>query len=103
MLRLPVRWVLVLANLVGCARFGALRPPAPPPYIAEVAAARADGGIYLNSEITGMVACRLLHSWSEWHGGEALGVKVLEVAKAPAAVLTQCGGSAVARSLGSRC
>jgi hypothetical protein len=27
-----------------------------------------------------MLACRALHSWSEWHGGEALGVKVLEAA-----------------------
>jgi hypothetical protein len=34
----------------------------------------------LNSGILGMLACRTLHSWSEWHGGEALGVKVLEAA-----------------------
>jgi hypothetical protein len=86
--RLRPRWVLVLANLVGCALFVALGPTAPPEYIAEVAAARANGGMYLNSGMGGMVACRLLHSWSEWHGGEALGVKVLEVANAPAAALT---------------
>jgi hypothetical protein len=52
-----------------------------------VAAARAEGAVILNSAISGMVACRLLHPRDEWHGGEAFGVKVLEVANAPAAAL----------------
>jgi hypothetical protein len=35
-----------------------------------------------------MVACRLLHPWDEWHGGEAAGVKLLEVVNAPAVAMT---------------
>lgn len=82
------RWALVLANLAACALFVALRPPASPDYIADVAAARASGGFAINSGISGMVACRLVYPWSEWHGGEALGVKLLEVANAPAVAVT---------------
>jgi hypothetical protein len=51
------RWALVLANLAACALFVALRPPAPPEYIADIAEARATGGFVINSGISGMVAC----------------------------------------------
>ena len=79
-----LRWVLLLANLAACLLFVALRPPAPPDYISDVAAARATGGIILGDVVIGMVACRPLYPWDEWHGGEAPGVKALEVANAPA-------------------
>jgi hypothetical protein len=85
--RLRPRWVLVLANLAACVAFVVLRPPAPPDYMADVAATRATGGIILSDVVIGMLACRLLHPWDEWHGGDALGVKVLEVANAPAAAV----------------
>jgi hypothetical protein len=37
-------------------------------------------GLFLNSSdfVLPNIACRPLHSWSEWHGGESLGVKTLE-------------------------
>ena len=85
------RWTLVLGNLAACALFVMLRPPASPDYIADVAAARAESAFVINSGISGMVACRLLYPWSRWHGGEALGVKVLEVANAPAVAVTVAG------------
>lgn len=79
--------VLLVANAVACSLF-LLREPAPQEYLAEVDAARQSGGMLLSSGLHGMIACRLLYSWSEWHGGEALGVKVLEAANLPAVALT---------------
>ena len=46
---------------------------------------RHRGGFVINSAVSGMIACRALYPWDEWHGGEALGVKILEVVNAPAA------------------
>jgi hypothetical protein len=91
--------VLAGLNLAGCILFVLLRDPAPPAFLAEVDAARqackstaaAHGwcvGIYSVSGIDGTIACRLLHSWSEWHGGERLGVKILEAVNVPALVAT---------------
>jgi hypothetical protein len=80
-------WVLLVANAAACALF-LLREPAPQEYLAEVDAARRNGGMYLVSGIDGTLACRQIYSWSEWHGGETLGVKVLEVANLPALVVT---------------
>ena len=39
-----------------------------------------------------------LYPWDEWHGGEALGVKILEVANAPAVAMTV--GTALAGEIG---
>ncbi len=84
--RLP--WALVLINGAACASFVVLREPASSEYLAEVDAVRRTGGVHLNSAIDGTLACRHLYSWSEWHGGEVLGVKLLEVANAPALAVT---------------
>jgi hypothetical protein len=97
------RWTLVLGNLAACALFVILRPPASPDYIADVAAARAESVFVINSGISGMVACRLLYPWSQWHGGEALGVKVLEVANAPAVAVTVSSPSAAGPGCSPAC
>lgn len=34
------------------------------------------------------VSAVALYPWSDWHGGEALGVKILEVANLPALIVT---------------
>lgn len=77
-------YVLAAANLAGCVLFVVLRQPAPAGYLADVDAARQAGGVFSVSGIDGTIACRLVHSWSEWHGGERLGVKILEAANLPA-------------------
>lgn len=80
--------LLPAANLISCALFVLLRERAPAGYLAEVDEARLSGGMFLNSAITGTLACRNLYPWSEWHGGESLGVKILEVANLPAVIST---------------
>jgi hypothetical protein len=87
-------YVLAAAHLAGCVLFVLLREPVHPLYLAEVDKARQDGGMYLTSGIDGTIACRNLYSWSEWHGGEALGVKVLEVANLPVLVFSVFAGAA---------
>jgi hypothetical protein len=77
---LRFRRILPIANAIGCLLFVVLREPTPRAYLAELDEVHRTGGVLLNSGILGMLACRTLHSWSEWHGGEALGVKVLEAA-----------------------
>jgi hypothetical protein len=81
--------------LIGCVLFVLLREPAHPDFLAAVDAARSPcvtrgwaGGVYSVSGIDGTLACRILRSWSEWHGGEALGVKVLETVNLPALIVT---------------
>jgi hypothetical protein len=83
-----LRRVLPIANALACVLFVVLREPAPAAYLAEVDEARRNGGMFFNSAITGTLACRNLYPWSEWHGGEALGVKILEIANLPALILT---------------
>jgi hypothetical protein len=80
--------LLPLTNVAACVLFIVLREPVPSAYLVPVDEARRQGGLYVVSGIDGMLACRNLYSWSDWHGGEALGVKVLEVANLPALVLT---------------
>jgi hypothetical protein len=83
-----LRRVLPLANALACVLFVVLREPAPVAYLAEVDEARRNGGMLFNSAITGILACRNLYPWSEWHGGEALGVKIVEIANLPALIPT---------------
>ncbi|MGH9311843.1 MAG: hypothetical protein ACRD1S_01470 [Vicinamibacterales bacterium] len=80
--------VLAGANLAACVLFVLLREPAHPGYLADVDEARQAGGVFSISGIDGTIACRNLRSWSEWHGGEALGVKFLEVANLAPLLLT---------------
>jgi hypothetical protein len=82
------RWLLPAINLAGCALFVALRPPAPAEYLTELDEARRAGGFVLSSTVSGMVACRPLYPWNEWHGGEASSVKLVEIANAPALAMT---------------
>ena len=83
------RGLLPAVNLAGCALFVALRPAdtcrTTSPTSDEV---RRTGGFVINSSVSGMVACRQLYPWDEWHGGEGAGVKILEVANAPAVAMT---------------
>jgi hypothetical protein len=44
--------------------------------------------MFMVNTVDGTLACRHLYSWSEWHGGERLAVKVLEVVNAPALAIT---------------
>ena len=92
------RWLLPALNLAGCALFVVLRAPAPADYLARLDEAHRTGGFLLTSTVSGMVACRLLHPWDEWHGGEAVGVKLLEVVNAPAVAMTV--GTRVAGEIG---
>ena len=73
-----LRVILPAANVVVCALFVALRPPVPAAYQAELDDARRQGNMLFDSGSLGMLACRELHAWSEWHGGERTVVKVLE-------------------------
>jgi hypothetical protein len=80
--------LLPAANVIACVLFVLLRAPASIEYLDEVDGARRSGGLFVNSGIVGTLACRTLHSWSVWHGGEALGVKILEAANLPALGVT---------------
>jgi hypothetical protein len=84
--------ILPAANIVACSLFLLLRAPAPIEYLTEVDEARQRGAVVRVGGIVGTLACRNLYSWSEWHGGEALGVKVLEVINLPALVSTAAVG-----------
>jgi hypothetical protein len=88
------RWLLLASNAVACVFFVVVREPPAPEYLAEWESAHRTGGIFLNSAVDGMVACRPLYSWSDWHGGEALWVKSLEVANMPALALAGVFGAA---------
>ena len=68
--------------------FVALREPPAAPYLAEMDAARQSGGILIDDSIWGMLACRTLGNWGPIHGGESLGVAVLEVLNLPSLLLT---------------
>lgn len=93
------RWLLPAINLAGCLLFIVLRPPVPAEYLAEEDAVRRTGGFVINSSVSGMVACRQLYPWDEWHGGEAVGVTLLEVVNAPAVAMTV--GTSLVGEIGS--
>src|SRR5688500_18073931 len=89
---MPFRTLLPLGNLISCALFVLLRQPAPTEYLREVDQARSSDSMFDISGIEGTLACRNLYSWSEFHGGEALGVKILEVMNVPALAVTAIAG-----------
>ena len=95
--------VLTVANAAACLLFVLLREPVAADCLAELDAVQRRGGMVVNSGISGMVACRDLYPWSEWHGGEALGVKILEAANLPAVIVTAVVhlGGTVAGAIGS--
>ena len=85
---MTLKRLLPLANAIGCLLFLLLREPAPPQNLALIDNARRNGGLYAMDQTVGTVACRELNSWSEWHGGEALGVKILEAINLPVVLVT---------------
>jgi hypothetical protein len=91
-----------LANASACLLFVLLREPAPLQNLALIDNARWNGGLYNMDQTIGTVACRELNSWSEWHGGEASGVKILEVINLPAFALTGIADAVGEPSIGRR-
>ena len=79
---------LPLANLIACLLFVWLREPASPWYLRELDQARLRGAMFDVDDIWGTLACRTLNNWGPIHGGEALGVAVLEVLNLPSLLLT---------------
>src|SRR4029079_2479104 len=82
------RRTLPLANLVACLLFVWLQKPAHPFYLQELDQARQRGATVFYDDIWGMLACRTLNNWGPIHGGEDLGVAVLEVLNLPSLLLT---------------
>jgi hypothetical protein len=79
-LRIRLSLLLPVFNLIAWLLFVLATEPAWPEYLAHLDAARSrpggDGGY---SDIWGMLACRQLNNWGPIHGGERLGVIVMEV------------------------
>jgi hypothetical protein len=82
------RRTLPLTNFVACLLFVWLREPANPWYLRELDRARQRGAMFDVDDIWGTLACRTLNNWGPIHGGEALGVAVLEVLNLPSLLLT---------------
>ena len=83
--------VAVLAlHWISCILFLALRAPDPPGgALDQLEATRNTGELVFSSAAPwGYVAERPLYSWSEWHGGESVGVKALVIANLVPTLLT---------------
>lgn len=91
---------LPLANLIACLLFVWLQEPADPWYLQEVDQARQRGAMFDVDDIWGTLACRTLNNWGPIHGGEAIGVAVLEVLNLPSLLLTGFAG-VIAESFGA--
>jgi hypothetical protein len=78
--RVPLSLLLPTFNLIACLLFVMTIETAYPEYLAYLDAARQrPGGDGDWSDIWGMLACRQLNNWGPIHGGEYLGVMVVEV------------------------
>ena len=78
---MTLRAVLVVTNLCAWGTLVALRGPLPESFFVERDTARQDGGFLLSSSDPMLViAGRPLRQWSQFHGGERVAVKLLEVA-----------------------
>jgi hypothetical protein len=75
---------LLLANYLAFALFLALRPSAAEYLRAKDEAAQRGEFTLSDADPDTFIAGRPLYNWNEWHGGERLGVKVLEVVNLPA-------------------
>jgi len=84
------RWAIALpiANVIACVLFVLLRQPAPAWYLDESDQARLRGSTILDDGVWGTVACRNLNNWGPIHGGEAIGVAMLEVLNLPSLLVT---------------
>jgi hypothetical protein len=89
-----LRFVLPAINAIGCLLFVLLREPFVGIAREAWEAEHRAPGVFLNSSNFALpsVACRPLHSWSEFHGGEALGLKVLESVKMVPVVIADLTG-----------
>jgi len=77
---MPLRALLVVSNLCAWGTLVVLRGPLPDSYFAERDSARQQAGFLFSSGDPALVvAGRPLWWWSEFHGGERLIVKLLEV------------------------
>jgi hypothetical protein len=104
--RYPRTLGLLCSHLVACGLFLLFRTPVPAEWQATLDRERAEArtrtgmSMSMTDAYLGHVACRQLRSWSTWHGGgEALGVKALEVLNLPAAVPTVITAALVDDSL----
>jgi hypothetical protein len=78
---MTLRAVLMVANLCAWGTLVALRGPLPESFFVERDAARQRGGFHLSSgDPMLVIAGRPLWQWSQFHGGERVVVKLLEVA-----------------------
>lgn len=101
MLRLAIP--LLLANYIAFAAFVAVRP-SDTAQLRKKDAAWVPGTFSLSSaDPYTYLAARPLYNWSEWHAGEHVAVKVLEVANLPAlmaaAALTPVAGTLTGASV----
>ena len=79
-LRIRLWLLLPVFNLIACLLFVLATEPAWSQYLADLDAARSrPGGDADYSDIWGTLACRQLNNWGPIHGGERLGVIVMEV------------------------
>jgi hypothetical protein len=97
-----MRRALILApcvlNLIACAVFFIVRPPATD-LIEERERAQRLGSLTLSSSDPYMlIAERPLRQWNEWHGGESTWVKIIEVLDGPALIATKAIGDGWATS-----
>jgi hypothetical protein len=82
----------LVVNLIACAAFLMVRPEATS-LIEERERAEQMGAFSLSSSDPYMlIAGRPLRQWNEWHGGEAVWVKVIEVANGPAVLVAKFSG-----------
>lgn len=81
--------ILCAANLLGFAAFILVREPGI--HLGEELEASRQSGEWIASSYSGQplthIASRPLYSWNDWHGGEALWVKALEIANFPALIV----------------
>jgi hypothetical protein len=85
----PVVALFLSIHLAGCSAFLFLREPGIS-FPEEEERMRRDSGYFFVSSAGPImhIAGRPLYNWSEWHGGEARWVKILEVANLPALIAT---------------
>jgi hypothetical protein len=68
--------------------FVLVREPAPAWYLEESDQARLRGSTIADDGVWGTLACRNLNNWGPIHGGEAIGVAMLEVLNLPSLLVT---------------
>ena len=101
----PIVTVLLLLHFVVCSAFILLREPSIS-HLEERERMRRDSGYVFESNVDPImfIAGRRLNGWNEWHGGESLWIKIVEVANLPALLATVTVGHlpiAIYRATGS--